>query len=107
MSPQVAQSPLPSSRAWQCAQWTSNAPCGRNRSRPLASATSAAISAIDLTGREHDGLLLEVAVEGLEPVLLAEPGLLRAAEGQLVVRDLDVVHPGVAGLDELDRLAGL
>ena len=28
MSPQVAQSPRESSRAWQCEQCTSNAPCG-------------------------------------------------------------------------------
>src|SRR5258708_5353757 len=51
----------------------------------------------------HHRFLLRVLEESFHAVLLAEAGLLRPAERQLVVRDLQGVDQGVAGLELLDR----
>src|SRR5688500_4830031 len=109
MSPQLGQSPIGLRRVWQLLQWTSNAPWGLKRSSDLASAIRAARSATSVSlaaGQDH-GLLLDVALERLDAVLLAEPRLLDPAERQLVVRDLDVVDPGVARVELLRGAARL
>src|SRR5258708_26285167 len=51
----------------------------------------------------HHRFLLGVLQECFHAVLLAEARLLGPAERQLVVRDLQRVDPGVAGLELLNR----
>src|SRR5260221_468031 len=53
-----------------------------------------------------DRLLLGVLEEGLHAVLLAKAGLLGAAEGELVVCDLQRVDPRVARLQLVHRAVG-
>src|SRR5438874_9375356 len=57
-----------------------------------------------LDARHYDALLLGIEIEHLDAVFLAETAVLGAAEGQLVIGDLDRVHPGVAGIQPVDRL---
>src|SRR5215210_348063 len=47
---------------------------------------------------DDDGLLLQVVLDGLLAVLAAYAGFLHAAEGQLVVAEVELVHPRHAGL---------
>src|SRR5688572_26182577 len=111
MRPQVGQSPRPSRRPWQFEQCTSNAACGRKRPSSWASvmsvcaSTAMSSSLCGSPGAEHHRLLLGVALDGLHTVLLAEARLLGAAERELVIRDLDVVDPGVARVQLLRSLA--
>src|SRR5439155_10578909 len=56
---------------------------------------------------EDDRLLLGVKVEHFGAVLLAVAAVLGAAEGQLVDGDLDRVHPGVTGVQLVDRALSL
>src|SRR5438874_7495974 len=57
-----------------------------------------------LDARHYDALLLGIEIEHLDAVFFAETAVLGAAEGQLVIGDLDRVHPGVAGIQPVDRL---
>src|SRR5579859_6847620 len=61
---------------------------------------------VRVSGGNHDGLLLGVVVEHFGAVLFAIAAVLGAAEGELVVGDLDRVDPGVAGFELVDGALG-
>src|SRR5947207_6431931 len=60
------------------------------------------VSSLTLDADHHGALLFGIEVEHFDAVLLAEAAVLRPAEGQLIVGDLDGIDPGVARVKPVD-----